>query len=220
MIYRIYYKIHRFFSGSDGKGEYSGGRWQEKVRSAALEIVSIETGRVLELGCGEGLFLARLASERPGLEVWGIDNSRERIASADARLKNKGIVNAHVRVADAVKTGFDDGYFDSAICINVLFNLPSFDVVRGVMLEMARLCKKGGTAVFDFRNAANPILPMKYALAKYYDKTVTDLPLKLYRYDDIEKLAGECGFEIKSKRYVGFPGNGISPIVLLEAVKC
>ena len=48
-------------------------------------------GRVLDLGCGFGLFSLYYASVRPGIEIEGIDLSERRIATARKYLPDFGL---------------------------------------------------------------------------------------------------------------------------------
>ena len=61
-----------------------------------------------------------------------------------------------------------------------------------------RICKPEGAIIFDIRNSLNPLLFIKYKLAKYYDETVRtrNLPLQTYRLKKVRDLLKKDGFEI------------------------
>ena len=219
MIKKIYCQIHKLFSRPLERGEYSGGFWQDKIRTQALLFCKNVQGRVLEIGCGEGLFLAQLAQKRPDLEIWGIDNSQARLQQAELRMKDKFIRNVSLSLQDATSLNFAERYFDTVICINVVFNLDSFDKVRKVFSQINRISKPGGLIILDFRNSLNPLLYFKYKLAPMYDQTVKDLPLKTYSLNKMSSLLRESGFEIINNRPLGFFIGKIAPIIILEASK-
>ncbi|MEO9063696.1 MAG: hypothetical protein ABI277_05155, partial [Burkholderiaceae bacterium] len=43
------------------------------ARPDMIALVPAGVRRLLDIGCGEGGFGARLAAERPGVEVWGVE---------------------------------------------------------------------------------------------------------------------------------------------------
>lgn len=216
MLNRLYSWFHSRFSRPDERGEYSSGIWQDMVRRKALEWSAEAEKKVLEVGCGEGLFLFQLKNKNPGLELWGVDNSGERIKQASGRIKDLGI---SLSVADATVLPFEDDFFDSAVCVNVFFNMPGKDLVKKALGQMKRTVKKGGTVIFDFRNAGNPLLKIKYGLAPYYDPTVRELPLKTYYMREIESMLKELGLEILQKDYIGRTAFFPAPIIMIKAAK-
>ncbi|MDD5347410.1 MAG: class I SAM-dependent methyltransferase, partial [Candidatus Omnitrophica bacterium] len=217
MIRKLYYWFHAMTSRPSERGEYSSGRWQDTVRRQAVAWApGSPGGRLLEIGCGEGLLLAQLAKERPGLSLSGIDNSRERIQRATSRLAGRAV---HLAVEDATRLSFADESFDCCVCINVFFNMPSIEVVRAALAEMKRVSKRNGTFIFDFRNAANPLLVLKYALAPWYDATVKGLPLKTYRLSHMQRLLVELGLQIIETKQVGAKAGFPAPIIMVKARK-
>jgi ubiquinone/menaquinone biosynthesis C-methylase UbiE len=216
MISGLYYRLHRFFSRREERGEYSAGVWQNMIRAEALKLIAGSGGKILELGCGEGLFMAEAAAVNPGWELWGVDNSSSRIEQANKRLAGK---NCRVSVEDATKLSFDDGFFDRVVCINVFFNMPSIEVVKRTLLQMKRVVKSNGRLIFDFRNSENPWLGLKYKLAPFYDRTVKDLPLKTYSLKAITELLQDLDLKIVSLNYLGASFKKWAPIIMVEVQK-
>ncbi len=216
MIAEVYYKLHRFFSKKEERGEYSAGLWQDKIRVATLKSISGSNGKLLEVGCGEGLFLAQICEAIPGISLWGVDSSAERISQAQERLAGK---NAHLSVEDATGLSFDDGFFDVAVCVNVFFNMPSIEAVKKTLAQMKKVVRNDGRLVFDFRNSQNPLLALKYRLAPFYDRTVKNLPLRTYSLDQVTEMLKELGLKIVSKDYFEAPYKRWAPIILIEAKK-
>jgi ubiquinone/menaquinone biosynthesis C-methylase UbiE len=103
------------------------------------------------------------------------------------------------------------------VCINVFFNLPSEQKLNESLQEISRVCKSGGKIILDIRNSMNPLLWVKYKLAKYYDETVRDLPLKTYRLKKVASFLKQHGFEIVNRRYIGFPRGVFAPVIVVEA---
>ncbi|HQQ06790.1 MAG TPA: class I SAM-dependent methyltransferase [Candidatus Omnitrophota bacterium] len=212
----LYSWMHDKASRPDERGEYSSGVWQDQVRKQALAWCGNARERVLEAGCGEGLFLSQLRQQNPGLELWGIDTSKSRIEQAAGRISDPRI---HLSVGDASRLPFPDDFFDTAVCINVVFNMPSFGTVRDAFVQMSRVVKKGGQVIFDFRNAANPLLAVKYGLAPWYDKTVRDLPLKTYYMRDMDRLLKDLGLEVIEKKFIGTMALFGASVIMMNARK-
>ena len=99
---------------------------------------------VLELGCGYGRILPRLA-QKAG-RVIGIDNS---IASLQLGKEIVGhMSNCHLLCMDAVQLAFRDRVFDCVVCIQngiSAFHVDQQDLVR----ESLRVTKPGGTVLFS-----------------------------------------------------------------------
>src|SRR5690606_21749170 len=58
-------------------------------------------GRVLDGGCGFGLFSLYYALRRPGLRLVGVDRDARRIAMARRAAERLGLTNVHYEVGDA-----------------------------------------------------------------------------------------------------------------------
>jgi SAM-dependent methyltransferase len=107
----------------------------EKVRPGDL---------VLELGCGYGRILPRLAQKARW--VIGIDNS---LASLQLGREMFGsIPNCHLLCMDAVQLAFLDRVFDCVVCIQngiSAFHVNQSDLIK----ESLRVTKYGGTVLFS-----------------------------------------------------------------------
>jgi ubiquinone/menaquinone biosynthesis C-methylase UbiE len=201
-------------SRPEERGEYSAGYWQGRVRREALALCRDAKGRLLEVGCGEGLFLAQVSEGNRGIEIFGIDNDEARLMAAANRLRN-----ANLSVQDAGNLSFEDDYFDTVVCINVLFNMGSMEEVRRTLGEMRRVCKKDGSIIFDFRNSENPLSSVKYRLAKYYDDTIRNLPLRTYSTRDIEGILRDLGMAIADRKNISSIFPFPAAVIVVKANK-
>ncbi|MEM3402349.1 MAG: methyltransferase domain-containing protein [Candidatus Hadarchaeales archaeon] len=93
--------------------------------------------RLLDVGCGTGLLLAEL--EERAEEAYGVDLSSEMLKVARKRCRKSKLL-----VADAENLPFEDGFFDCIVSFTLLQNLPN---PPAAVKEMARVLKKGGTAI-------------------------------------------------------------------------
>jgi len=217
MFDKFYFWIHRKLSKPDEQGEYSAGIWQNAVRDRVMALLSASSGKVLEVGCGEGLLLLKLAKLKSSLDVFGIDIWFDILNRAQIKIKQNNVLDIKLGQADAISLPFQDNSFENVICINVLFNLPNELMIKQSLKEISRIVKKNGTIILDIRNRRNPLLYFKYKFAKYYDHTVKDLPLRTYSYTQISKYLGENNFKIIDKTEIGFPHNDFAPIFVIQA---
>ena len=115
-------------------------RRYEEIQSRKYEAVAPhipKTGRILDVGCGTGLFLPSLA-ERAQLVV-GVDLSAEMLRGVRERAGAAELVQA-----DADHLPFPDRSFDAVVAITLLQNMP--DPERTVR-ELARVMRPGGTLI-------------------------------------------------------------------------
>lgn len=108
-------------------------RGEEAWSEALAAVAEARPHRVLDAGCGDGLFARQIAAPT----VIGIDAA----AAMVARARSRG-VDAHEALIEELP--FADGEFDVAVCNWVLYHLP--DVDAGVR-ELARVLRPGGRLV-------------------------------------------------------------------------
>lgn len=124
------------------KNEYGG------VEAALDAFTAAAPLAVLEVGCGTGHWLARLAAR--GHRVGGVDASREMIAHAGEAAP--GALLAHAR---AESLPWDDARFDRVFCINALHH---FQDGAAFLREARRVLRPGGallTIGLDPHNGAD-----------------------------------------------------------------
>ena len=219
MLKKLYYWLHRKLSKPEEKGEYSSGIWQDAVRRMTLNLCGDFKGRLLEVGCGEGLFLAELAKSNKKVQIFAVDNWKDILEKGKLRIEKMELKNIKLVLSDATSLPFKDSEFDIAVCINVIFNMESKQIVKKTVDAVSRICIKGAKIILDFRNSKDPLLYLKYKLAPYYDKTVKDLPLKTYRIEEMLPLLDGLGLKIIQKINLGFPLGALAPIIILELKK-
>jgi SAM-dependent methyltransferase len=118
-----------------------------RVADCAFELMAPLTGKsVLEVGCGNGVLLPRLAEAvGPSGRVMGIDHSEAFIVEAKARMEATGFAaTGAVQQADAYHLPFADATFDTAHCERVLMHLED---PSAALAEMKRVVRPGGWIV-------------------------------------------------------------------------
>lgn len=216
MFEKIYYAFHRAVSHPEERGTNSAGPWQRLIRQTVLELCRNASGSLLEIGCGQGIFLIQLSRLNPALQLVGIDNDPEMIRLGDRRLKESGVKNISLVWQQADKIVFQDNSFDAIVCINVFLNMD-LELISRTLAQMSRLCKPGGKIIFEFRNRLNPLLVLKYRLAPYYDKTIIGKKLGTFFPRDIEAALRQENFTVTRQIRHGFFIKALSPVIIIEA---
>jgi ubiquinone/menaquinone biosynthesis C-methylase UbiE len=128
------------FSG--GYERERGKGYHQMLDDLEMQVVEpLARGKeVLEVGCGTGLILARLA--RHAQHARGVDLSPGMLESA----RQRGL---DVVVGSATDLPFDDASFDLVCSFKVLAHVP--DITRALS-EISRVTRPGGHMVLEFYN--------------------------------------------------------------------
>jgi SAM-dependent methyltransferase len=181
-----YYRMSRPEAGAKGL--------VDRVRDAYIRrliVRRVPGGRLLDVGCGLGLFLERMAGD---FELYGIDISEYGVAAAAARLPA-----ARLAVGSLTDGVPFDVTFDVVTAINIVEHLDdpgaALDVVR------ARL-RGGGLFVAHLPTIGNRVQARLYAGSYAQD------PTHIYRPSGAEfcRLAERHGFVTSTSSYAPFVG--------------
>lgn len=219
MLNKIYYWLYRLTSNPEEKGHHSSGYWQGKIRSAVVSSCMMNKGKILEIGCGEGLLLIKLAEQNTEAVVLGIDNDSAYLNTTSKGVEEKQLQNVRLSMQNAFHLALRDGYFDVVICVNFFLMLDSIDSVKQILTQLNRVCKTSGRIIFEFRNSRNLFFVLKYALAKYYDSTIKNQHLNTYHPKQIEPILKNLNLKVIDKKYIGFYLKQFAPIIIIEAEK-
>jgi 2-polyprenyl-6-hydroxyphenyl methylase/3-demethylubiquinone-9 3-methyltransferase len=128
-------------------------------------------GRMLDVGCGHGLFANALALGSPDRQVLGVDPSAAKIAVA--RASAAGLTN--VRYLQGVVQEIDEGGFDAISILDVLYLLP-LDEKLAVLRACRERIAPDGVLVLK-TNDTRPA--WKYRVARLQETVMTGLGLTL-----------------------------------------
>ena len=158
--------------------EYYGWRWEfDKASKDIME--NVPKGDILEIGCGQGIFLERLESQ---FNVYGIDVNTTSIEVA----QKKGLKVYACRLENIIQYGLPRE-FDIITFFNLLEHI---DNPRGFISSVNKLVKPGGLVMMSVPN-------MERASRKLW-KEIWDMPphhLVRYSREGLKILLDECGFD-------------------------
>lgn len=152
------------------------------IRPTLAMLGDVAGKRILDYGCGHGM--AGVVLARRGASVTGIDVSKGYIEEARRRATANEVVAEFVQ-ADAEMLPFPDHTFDAIWGSAILHHLD----IQRAGLEIKRLLKPGGTAVFCEPWRGNPALTFARRYLPYPGKhrTADEKPLGVL---DLERLHG------------------------------
>jgi SAM-dependent methyltransferase len=146
----------------------------------------VESGRLLDIGCGNGTELYKLKSM--GWEVYGVEIDTD----ASERARSKGMP---VFTGDLFEANYPDHFFHVIRMSFVLEHLPN---PKKVLREIHRILVPGGKIYISIQNARS----LNYWLFRERWFSL-DVPRHLFSFTPktIERLLSTLGLEIKTIRY-------------------
>lgn len=163
----------------------------------ALDALREISGKILDVGCGQGGITAVIKRQRDDLYLVGCDNDSGQLSEFRKNYANLGIKLVR---CDALNLPFKNGEFDAVLMIDVLEHLK--DPEKAVR-EVSRVVKRGG--VFHL------VVPLEAELStfdglirKFFGKNLKRKPIGHIHQFTLEKimsLLGASGFKVKKVRY-------------------
>ena len=132
---------------------------------------------VLEVGCGGGRALNRLAAAFPASRFTGYDVSARRIEAARAEARELRLTNARFAVRDVARLGHTDD-FDCVTAFDTIHDQAHPDAVLSGIAEALRpdgvflMRDIAGTSHLD-RDVAHPLAPFLYTMSCLHCMTIS-----------------------------------------------
>ena len=182
-----------------------------KLTDWGLEHISIENHRaILDIGCGGGRTVSKLAAIAKQGKVYGIDHSDESVAAAkrtNAQWIDLGRVE--IRHGSVSQLPFSEDVFDIVTAVETHFWWPD---LPGDMREVFRVLNPGGTLILiaEIYKGANTMA------AKFAEKYASRTGMTLLSVDEHRELFANAGYsdvQVIEKRDKGWIcGIGRKPI--------
>jgi ubiquinone/menaquinone biosynthesis C-methylase UbiE len=167
-----------------------------------LDRLELEDGlKILDVGCGTGLFCREIAKLSPSSKVWGLDYSYSQLRRALAYKKKENLVNLHFVHGPAVKLPFADGSFNRALTTGAMHFFGDF---QAFFKEVYRVLAPGGIFTaesyisYDYKPAESWIM-------RRIQKRVQKAGVHFFSREEAVGLASGAGFD-----EVGYFEKGIA----------
>jgi 2-polyprenyl-3-methyl-5-hydroxy-6-metoxy-1,4-benzoquinol methylase len=109
---------------------------------SVMDLLLTDEGRILDVGCGFGLFAAYFGQMHPRRRLVGVDPDARRIGIARGVAERLGL-RGHSFIAGDIRDVDVEGPFDAAYVLDVMHHLPRDDQ-RRVLERIAALLVPGG----------------------------------------------------------------------------
>jgi ubiquinone/menaquinone biosynthesis C-methylase UbiE len=160
-----------------------------KVTDWGLSHISVEThDTILDVGCGGGRTVSKLAAIATEGKVCGLDYSKESVAVA-SRINREWIKMGRVEIREGTvsQLPFPDAVFDLVTAVETHFWWP--DLLAG-MREVLRVLKPGGTLII----IAEIYKGAQTATAKLAEKYLPLSGMALLSVDEHRELFANTGY--------------------------
>jgi cyclopropane fatty-acyl-phospholipid synthase-like methyltransferase len=169
-------------------GRYGATRRNEVESDVALLIDMLDDGaRILDLGCGAGIPIARTLAQR--FEVTGVDFSREMV-----NLSRKNVPDATFIHADIMEVELPPALFDAVVSFYTLFHLPK-EHHRALFQRIHRWLKAGGYLLVTVSDE-----DVEAYIGEFHGVTMYWSSCGLQEYLDV---LGETGFDVIKTTSIG-----------------
>ncbi|MFN0277203.1 MAG: class I SAM-dependent methyltransferase [Pyrinomonadaceae bacterium] len=119
--------------------------------------------RILDIGCGFGLFGCYFSAMYPHMSYTGYDLNEGRIDQANRAAEKLGLKNAHFKVGDARDIDIDDE-FDAILMVDLLHHIDDPSKARLLETCRAHLAPDGRLIVKDVTTHPFPKIAFTWAL--------------------------------------------------------
>jgi SAM-dependent methyltransferase len=180
---------------------------------SVMDLLLTDEGRILDVGCGFGLFAAYFGQTQPARVVVGVDPDARRVGLA-RRVAGKLGLRDHVFLVGDVRDAPLEGPFDAAYVLDVMHHLPREDQ-RPVLERLRDLLVPGGMLlVKDITTEPRGGLLFTEAL----DRLMVgfEQPLSYRHHREWGEMLSELGFRV---RMVRVPDVLPYPHVVIAATK-
>jgi 2-polyprenyl-3-methyl-5-hydroxy-6-metoxy-1,4-benzoquinol methylase len=186
------------------------------LRSKILSVMDLlltDEGRILDVGCGFGLFAAYFGQTHPQRRIVGLDPDGRRIEIA-RRVSTRLGLRDHTFFVGDVRDASLEGSFEAAYVLDVMHHLPSGDQ-RPVLEKLRSLLSPGGMLLLK-DITTEPRFGLLFTEALDRIMVGLDEPLAYRHHREWGSMLAELGFKV---RMVRVPDVLPYPHVVIAATK-
>jgi 2-polyprenyl-3-methyl-5-hydroxy-6-metoxy-1,4-benzoquinol methylase len=170
------------------------------LRSKLLSVMDLllpEEGRILDVGCGFGLFAAYFGQTQPRRRIVGVDHDAKRIELARHVTERLGL-DGHEFVAGDARDAAVRGPFQGAYVLDVMHHIPESDQ-EALLARLRDLLVPGGVLVLK-DITTEPWFGLKFTEAMDRLMVGWDEPLAYRHHRDWGDMLTRLGFRVRAVR--------------------
>lgn len=184
-----YYESEKFWTGEVLQDEMNRNRI-----SFTASLVPTDVKSLVDIGCGNGIFINYLQ-----------ENSKlQRIAGTDRSETALKMVNAEKKSADITQLPFADNEFDCSTCLEVIEHLPR-ETYKKALSEISRVSLKYIIITVPYNENLFETQTQCPACKSRFN---SDLHLRSFTKTDMQQLFSHLGFDcVKTQTFFPFKRN-------------
>jgi ubiquinone/menaquinone biosynthesis C-methylase UbiE len=195
----------QFTEDYEDKQAYVAG--DELISVVKTELLTEQKlGKVLELGCGTGLYTETLINNAESITA--TDLSDEMIEMA--KTKRGGLKNVEFQKADALNLEFEENSFDTVFMANLIHIIGN---AEKLILESKRILKKGGTIIITSFSVEEMgffgRIGLGFRFIKSFGKPPEEATREKTTKEYIETMLKKNCFEIQKNKVLGKKSKSI-----------
>jgi 2-polyprenyl-3-methyl-5-hydroxy-6-metoxy-1,4-benzoquinol methylase len=176
------------------------------VRPEMVDFVPLKRDRVLDIGCGQGIFVSGIEGVR---EAWGIEPT-EAARAAATRLHR-----VIPRTFDDARDDLPRHYFDVVICNDVIEHMPDHETFLD---DIKKYIAPGGVLIGSIPNVRYYVNLFDMLIGKDWeyrnDGTLDRTHLRFFTERSLQRVLGRQGFLIQKFQGINSGIDWHSPYVL------
>ncbi len=163
---------------------------------SVMDLLLPATGRILDVGCGFGLFAAYFGQTQPGRTIFGVDPDERRVQMATKVSATLSLQNQFV--AGDIRNVTLDGKFDGAYVLDVMHHLPADDQ-WATLAQLRESLVAGGTLVIK-DITTEPRFGLEFT--RILDRAMIGMeaPLHYRHHREWGEMLVSLGFEVRMVR--------------------
>lgn len=186
-------KSHKVQEAAKELGMVGESGYYGQDRREMVQFIPDGTSRLIDIGCGEGLFGARVKERFPSCEVWGLEPQADAAARAATRCDRL----LHHPLSDTEE--LPPAYFDVVTMNDVLEHLPYSEPALEII---KRILKPSGMLILSLPNVCYYLTVRDLVFFKdweYQDQGILDRThLRFFTQKSALRMLSQNGFAVKA----------------------
>jgi SAM-dependent methyltransferase len=180
---------------------------------SVMDLLLPDEGRILDIGCGFGLFAAYFGQTQPGRRIVGVDPNARRVEMARQVCDRIGLDGHEFHAGDARHIALE-GTFEGAYVLDVMHHIPAADQLPLLARLRDLLAPRGVLVVKDI--TTEPRFQLEFT--RLLDRAMVGLeePLTYRHHREWGEMLTSLGFHV---RMVRVPDVLPYPHVVIAATK-